>query len=164
MPYPCRAVTVPYLFTLIRNLHYSYVRLSVKRAFLYLKILRSSRCNLTKESAGYVFNLVSNDAQRMEGVIIYFIHVAFPLVNSLLSVLLLFMLVGWQSISGAFVVFVVCCLQFMVGRLFAKYRIEQAAATDKRLTAMNEIIRGIRAVKMYAWEWNFRDMIKILRR
>ncbi|KAK3737226.1 hypothetical protein QZH41_001823 [Actinostola sp. cb2023] len=29
---------------------------------------------------------------------------------------------------------------------------------------MNEIIAGIRAVKMYAWEWNYRDIVKSLRR
>ncbi|KAJ7370577.1 hypothetical protein OS493_031312 [Desmophyllum pertusum] len=29
---------------------------------------------------------------------------------------------------------------------------------------MNEIISGIRAVKMYAWEWNFRDIVCDLRR
>ncbi|KAK3741425.1 hypothetical protein QZH41_003974 [Actinostola sp. cb2023] len=28
---------------------------------------------------------------------------------------------------------------------------------------MNEIIAGIRAVKMYAWEWNYRDIVKSLR-
>ncbi|KAK3702956.1 hypothetical protein QZH41_002859 [Actinostola sp. cb2023] len=49
-------------------------------------------------------------------------------------------------------------------RAFAEYRIKHAAATDKRLTAMNEIIAGIRAVKMYAWEWNYRDIVKSLRR
>ncbi|KAK3741423.1 hypothetical protein QZH41_003972 [Actinostola sp. cb2023] len=53
--------------------------------------------------------------------------------------------------------------QVFVGKLFAEYRIKHAAATDKRLTAMNEIIAGIRAVKMYAWEWNYRDIVKSLR-
>ncbi|KAK3741179.1 hypothetical protein QZH41_012627, partial [Actinostola sp. cb2023] len=57
-----------------------------------------------------------------------------------------------------------CSSQVFVGKLFAGYRIKHAAATDKRLTAMNEIIAGIRAVKMYAWEWNYRDTIKTLRR
>ena len=108
--------------------------------------------------------MVSNDAQRMEKFILYFVFAVFSLVDSVLSILLLLILVGWQSISGAFVVLVFSFTQLWSGRLFAKYRIKQASATDKRLTAMNEIITGIRAVKMYAWEWNYRDIIKRLRR
>jgi hypothetical protein len=29
---------------------------------------------------------------------------------------------------------------------------------------MSEIIAGIRAVKMYAWEWNYKDEVQNLRR
>lgn len=39
-----------------------------------------------------------------------------------------------------------------------------SAVTDERLKIMNEIISGIRIVKMYAWEWNFRDLVAQIRR
>lgn len=45
-----------------------------------------------------------------------------------------------------------------------KLRHKTAVATDKRLEVMNEIISGIRAVKLYAWEWSFTEIIKQLRR
>ena len=43
-------------------------------------------------------------------------------------------------------------------------RNKAAAQTDKRLTVIKEIVTGIRVVKMYAWEWNFRDLIAQIRR
>lgn len=51
-----------------------------------------------------------------------------------------------------------------MARKAAKLRDKAAAFTDERLVVMNEIISGIRAVKMYAWEWNFRDAVWNLRR
>ena len=92
--------------------------------------------------------MVSNDAQRMEELILTLQFSLTIFFDTPMSFLLLYTLVGWQSLSGAFVVLVFCSSQVFVGKLFAEYRIKHAAATDKRLTAMNEIIAGIRAVKI----------------
>ena len=52
----------------------------------------------------------------------------------------------------------------LMAKKAAKLRRMAAALTDKRLVVMNEIITGIRAVKMYAWEWKFRDTVCEIRR
>ena len=39
-----------------------------------------------------------------------------------------------------------------------------AKVTDKRVRIMNEIIAGIRVVKMYAWDHAFKKVIEKLRR
>ena len=36
--------------------------------------------------------------------------------------------------------------------------------TDKRVRVMNEIISGMRLIKMYAWEWAFHSYIKEIRK
>ena len=51
-----------------------------------------------------------------------------------------------------------------MARKAAKLREKAATFTDNRLAVMNEVISGIRAVKMYAWEWNYRDVLYELRR
>ena len=43
-------------------------------------------------------------------------------------------------------------------------RLKSAKVTDKRVRIMNEIISGIRVVKMYAWDYAFKKLIKQLRR
>ncbi|KAK3721425.1 hypothetical protein QZH41_020679, partial [Actinostola sp. cb2023] len=128
-------------------------------------ILISSRSNLSKENSGHVFNLISNDTQRLLDIILQLqCCLILQLLEAPIAFALLCTLIGWQSITGGFVALMFGFSQVFVAKLFAEYRFKQAVATDKRLAAMNQIIKGIRAVKMYAWEWNYRDIIKNLRR
>jgi len=44
------------------------------------------------------------------------------------------------------------------------YRLKAAKVTDKRVRVMNEIISGMRLIKMYAWEWAFHEYVKKIRK
>ena len=44
------------------------------------------------------------------------------------------------------------------------YRLKAAKVTDKRVRVMNEIISGMRLIKMYAWEWAFHEHVKTIRK
>ena len=44
------------------------------------------------------------------------------------------------------------------------YRLKAAIHTDKRVKVMNEVISGIRVIKMYAWEYAFRDLVSSIRK
>ena len=43
-------------------------------------------------------------------------------------------------------------------------RFKAARITDKRVRIMNEVIVGIRVIKMYAWEYAFKRVVKALRK
>ena len=43
-------------------------------------------------------------------------------------------------------------------------RFKSARVTDQRVRIMNEVISGIRVIKMYAWEYAFRKVVTKLRR
>lgn len=43
-------------------------------------------------------------------------------------------------------------------------RSKTAAFTDARIRTMNEVITGMRIIKMYAWETSFADLITKLRK
>ena len=43
-------------------------------------------------------------------------------------------------------------------------RFKAASLTDKRIKVMNEVITGIRVIKMYAWEYPFRDLVAAIRK
>jgi ATP-binding cassette subfamily C (CFTR/MRP) protein 4 len=45
--------------------------------------------------------------------------------------------------------------------MFSNLRKRSASKTDARLLVMNELIRGIRVIKMYAWDNAF--FLKIMR-
>ena len=43
-------------------------------------------------------------------------------------------------------------------------RVKAAKMTDRRVKVMNEIITGIRIIKMYAWEYAFSNVVESIRR
>lgn len=81
-----------------------------------------------------------------------------------IGLIILWYLIGWEALIGAVIFFVLVIFQMLMAKKAAKLRKMAAAFTDKRLVVMNEIITGIRAVKMYAWEWKFRDTVCEIRR
>ena len=51
----------------------------------------------------------------------------------------------------------------LVGKYSGIFRLEISRRTDERARFMNEIITGIRVIKMYAWEKPFSNFIHRLR-
>lgn len=51
-----------------------------------------------------------------------------------------------------------------MGKLTANYRYHLVGHTDARIRIMNEIIQGIQAIKMYAWEKPFAKIVDKIRR
>ena len=62
------------------------------------------------------------------------------------------------NLAGLVVAFVP--LQSWIGKQFSKLRSETAIKTDERIRIMNEIIQGIKVIKMYAWEFSFAKMLQ----
>lgn len=80
------------------------------------------------------------------------------------SGILLWYLIGWQALVGAGFFLIVITYISVLSKKAGHLRERAVSMTDKRLEIMNEIIAGIRAVKMHAWEWDFRDLIRNLRK
>ena len=51
-----------------------------------------------------------------------------------------------------------------MGKVFSRLRLETAKRTDERIRIMNEIIAGMRVIKMYTWEKPFAKLIELCRR
>ena len=109
-------------------------------------------------------NLVSNDAQAIEQLGYPVFAFSFALLDILLCFALLWYLLAWQALVGASFFLLVVAYGSFTAHKAGKVRHQVAAVTDKRLEIMKEIITGIRVVKIYAWEWNFRDLVAQLRR
>jgi ATP-binding cassette subfamily C (CFTR/MRP) protein 4 len=51
-----------------------------------------------------------------------------------------------------------------MGKVFSRLRMETAKRTNERIRIMNEIIAGMRVIKMYTWEKPFAKLIALRRR
>ena len=136
----------------------------LKHNFLFLQVLSLSRCSLEATLSGNTINLVSNDAQKIEKSLNSVGYILSAPPEIVISLFILWYLIGWKALTGAALLLVIVAFQMFMARKAAKLRKKAAAFTDKRLVVMNEVISGIRTVKMHAWEWNFRDIVRNLRR
>ncbi|CAH3031314.1 unnamed protein product [Pocillopora meandrina] len=141
-----------------------YKKVGRKDIVILIVILNSQRCTLEDSLSENTINLVSNDAQTIEelGYVLYSFSFAF--VDLIASLALVWYLVAWQALLGISFFLVVVAYGSFIARETGKIRHRAAAVTDERLKIMNEIISGIRMVKMYAWEWKFRDLVAQIRR
>ncbi|XP_078368634.1 ATP-binding cassette sub-family C member 4-like isoform X1 [Oculina patagonica] len=131
---------------------------------VYKKILNLNRGTLQDTISENTINLVSNDAQAIEQLSLPGFVFPFAPLDLVISMALLWYLLAWQALTGASFFLLVVAYGSFAAHKTGKVRHQSAAVTDKRLEMMKEIITGIRVVKMYAWEWNFRDLVSQIRR
>ncbi|XP_065895722.1 ATP-binding cassette sub-family C member 4-like [Dysidea avara] len=131
---------------------------------IYHKILKLSHSTIGQLSIGHIVNLTSNDVHRFE-VAFYHIH-EFWIIPVFLPIViyLLWREVGPSSLVAMVLLLLQALLQYALTQLYARWRLESAKVTDKRVRVMNEIISGMRLIKMYAWEWAFHEYVKKIRK
>ena len=109
-------------------------------------------------------SLISNDVQRMEHAPKAFIRLFTSLLDLIVSACLLWYFVGWQALVGVAFLLVLVLFTGFLAHIGGKLRKKTAAVTDRRILLMNEVVSAIRAVKINAWEWIYRDKIREIRR
>ncbi|XP_037095749.1 multidrug resistance-associated protein 4-like isoform X1 [Syngnathus acus] len=131
---------------------------------IYRKALSLNNMALTKTTTGQIVNLLSNDVNKFDEVTLYlhFLWIA-PLEAALVIILLMYW-IGPSCLAGMAVFFVLIPVQAMFGRLFSRLRADTAILTDDRIRTMNEVIAGIRVIKMYGWEEAFAALVDEVRR
>ena len=145
--------------------HSFVVKKTQHLTFLVSQTLLLSKGALLKFTTGHVIDLISNDVQRLEEETI--IWLAFSISSFFLLVVLAVLLVyfiGWQSLMGVF--FLCLLVPYIIGfsSKYAAQRVRTAAVTDRRISLMNQVISGIRAIKTRAWEDEYRKKIQHTRR
>ena len=114
-------------------------------------------------TSGHVINLISNDVQRFDEAIRFLPNICVAPFALLAVCGVSVYLIGWQALVGFAVTVVLIIYQRKVAELVARLRKTAAELADQRLRLLKEIIVGIRAVKMYAWEEHFRTTVGSVR-
>uniref|UniRef100_A0A8D8XGU9 ABC-type glutathione-S-conjugate transporter n=2 Tax=Cacopsylla melanoneura TaxID=428564 RepID=A0A8D8XGU9_9HEMI len=129
---------------------------------IYRKALTISN-NARKESTvGEIVNLMSVDAQRMDIT---------PYLNMLwsaplqigLAIYFLWGIIGPSVLAGLAVMIILIPVNGYVATRVRNLQIKQMKSKDARVKLMNEVLSGIKVLKLYAWELSFQEQILRIR-
>ena len=80
------------------------------------------------------------------------------------AIFLIYNLIGWQAVTGVFLLCILMPYFAVLSYANAKLRLRTATVSDKRISLMNQVVSGIRAIKTHAWEDAYRRKIEDIRR
>ncbi|XP_033123425.1 ATP-binding cassette sub-family C member 9-like isoform X2 [Anneissia japonica] len=140
------------------------VRVAIQ-AVVYEKSLALSTFAITggAMTMGQITNHMSTDAMSLVYI--------FQLGNQLWSIpviiavtlALLYQEMGVSALIGASVFLVTFPIQIKIGALMSKIQKETMVFSDERLKLSNELLQGIKLLKVYGWEKVYADMIEGVR-
>ncbi len=111
-------------------------------------------------NVGTIINLMSVDSFKVSEITAYlhFLFAAAP-TQLIVAVYLLYKILGYSSIPGLVVMFILLPVNIMFARGFGRFQKKIMAATDKRIHTTNEVLQNIRIIKFFAWERRFSSIV-----
>lgn len=130
---------------------------------IYRKSLRVSTTAKKEITTGEVVNLMSVDVQRIMEMT--------PYINMLWSaplqiagaIFFLWQQLGPSVLAGLLVMILLVPLNGMIAAKSRQYQILQMKHKDQRVKVMNEILQGMKILKLYAWEPSFEKSVNDIR-
>ena len=159
----------PIITTVLSNLHFRKMMVIGIRARtilttqLYKKSLRLSPGARQNMSVGQIVNMMSTDASKID-LFSGFIHFLWSTLEQIIiAVALLIRAIGPSALAGVGIVLILIPVQGYVMTSLQQLRRATVKYTDGRVKLMNEILQGIRVLKVYAWEGSFLQKLMNIR-
>ncbi|XP_076867754.1 ATP-binding cassette sub-family C member 2 isoform X1 [Brachyhypopomus gauderio] len=132
-------------------------------AAVYKKALVVSNDARKESTVGETVNLMSADAQRFNDVT-NFIHLLWscPL-QIILSIAFLWIELGPAVLAGLLVMVLMVPINGLLATKSKTLQMKNMKLKDKRMKIMNEILNGIKILKLYAWEPSFEAQLQDIR-
>ncbi|KAF9130051.1 hypothetical protein BG015_004063, partial [Linnemannia schmuckeri] len=133
-------------------------------SMIYRKALKLSPVAKQTETPGEINNHMSVDCERWDQS---FPEMPFwfsiPL-EICIATWLLYRQLGWSSFGGVGAVILVMPMQMWIAKYLAKANEAKLTAMDNRIRLINEVLSGVKIVKLYGWESSFSDKITVYRK
>nr|XP_014264614.2 canalicular multispecific organic anion transporter 1 [Maylandia zebra] len=132
-------------------------------AAVYKKALVVSNDTRKESTVGETVNLMSADAQRFNDVT-NFIHLLWscPL-QIIISIVFLWLELGPSVLAGLGVMVLMVPINGFLATKARKLQVENMKFKDKRMKIMNELLNGVKILKLYAWEPSFQKQVEDIR-
>ncbi|KAM3584831.1 uncharacterized protein V6R79_000382 [Siganus canaliculatus] len=156
--------------TVLQHLYYYHVQrtgMKIRVALchmIYKKALRLNSESMGRTTTGQIVNLLSNDVNRFDEVTLNLHYLWVGPVQAVVIIAFLWCEIGPSCLAGVAIITLLVPVQTWFGKLFGKFRSKSMIFTDSRIRIMNEVVSGIRIIKMYTWEKPFSALITEVRR
>ncbi|XP_067396777.1 ATP-binding cassette sub-family C member 8 isoform X3 [Emydura macquarii macquarii] len=129
---------------------------------IYNKIMQLSTSNMSmgEMTAGQICNLVAIDTNQLMWFFFLCPNLWAMPVQIIVGVLLLYYLLGISALIGAVVIIVLAPVQYFVATKLSQAQRSTLEYSNERLKKTNEMLRGIKLLKLYAWEHIFHSSVE----
>ncbi|XP_075974894.1 multidrug-Resistance like Protein 1 isoform X3 [Anticarsia gemmatalis] len=130
---------------------------------IYRKSLRMSNAARKESTVGEIVNLMSVDAQRFVELTAYLNMIWSAPLQIALALYFLWGILGPSVLAGLAVMIILIPINGLIANRVKTLQIRQMKYKDERVKLMNEVLNGIKVLKMYAWEPSFEEQILKIR-
>ncbi|XP_067676731.1 multidrug resistance-associated protein 1-like isoform X1 [Haliotis asinina] len=133
-------------------------------AALYKKALTLSNEAKKTTTTGEIVNLMSVDSQRINDVMNYLYLLWSVPVQIILSIILLYVTIGPSVFAGLGVLLIMIPFNGFLSNIQRHLQTSNLKDKDERIKLLNEILNGIKVLKLYAWEESFKTKVEEIRK
>uniref|UniRef100_A0A8B9GD15 Multidrug resistance-associated protein 1 n=1 Tax=Amazona collaria TaxID=241587 RepID=A0A8B9GD15_9PSIT len=130
---------------------------------IYRKALVITNSARKTSTVGEIVNLMSVDAQRFMDLATYINMIWSAPFQVILALYLLWQNLGPSVLAGVAVMILLVPINAVMAMKTKTYQVAQMKSKDNRIKLMNEILNGIKVLKLYAWELAFREKVLEIR-
>uniref|UniRef100_A0A8C6XH17 ABC-type glutathione-S-conjugate transporter n=1 Tax=Naja naja TaxID=35670 RepID=A0A8C6XH17_NAJNA len=158
------------LQTLILHHHFQYCFVTGMRlrtgivGMVYRKSLVITNSAKRSSTVGEIVNLMSVDAQRFMDLTTFLNMLWSAPLQICLALYFLWQALGPSVLAGVAVMVLLIPLNAVIAMKTRAFQVEQMKYKDARIKLMNEILSGIKVLKLYAWETSFAEKVLEIRR
>ncbi|KAJ1651209.1 hypothetical protein IWQ61_008173, partial [Dispira simplex] len=130
---------------------------------IYRKALTLSNSARQQFTVGEIVNRMSVDAQRLSDLTTYLHIIWSGFFQVSMCLYLLFNTLGWSAFAGVVVMILSIPINGVMAGRMRNLQKKQMKNKDARIKLMDEILNGIKVIKLYAWEKAFLNRVHDVR-
>ncbi|CAH3029808.1 unnamed protein product [Porites evermanni] len=133
---------------------------------IYRKVLRLASQGLysSVSTNQQAVNLITTDTQIFDQLVTHLHFVWITPIQVVVVVYFLWIQLGFSCAVGIVLTLILIIHQAWFNRKYSKLSLNMSRLTEERCKRMNEIIKGMKVVKIFTWEFIFSELINSIRR
>nr|QUF59448.1 ATP-binding cassette transporter Abcc1-4 [Brachionus angularis] len=130
---------------------------------IYKKSLRLSNTSRKESTVGQMVNIIAVNAQSFVEAAHHLNAVWSSFLSIFIAIFLLWLQLGIASIAGVLVMVIIIPVNSFLMNKSKKTQIKKLKHQDSRIKIINELLNGIKIIKLYAWEICFKKIVNSFR-